>query len=78
MLNFTTEEFITSNETLYGTDRLFALIDPPLGELGVFVLDPVTADGGEFLTKDHRPGKGAMTEQPLFIGSFIYTPIPQE
>ena len=75
VLNFTTEDVITSNESLYVTDRLFALIEPPLGELGVFVLDPVTEEEGEFLTKGHRPGKGAMTEQPLFIGEFTYTPM---
>ncbi len=74
-LNFTTEEVLTDGTTIYNTDRLFALIEPPLGEPGVFVLDPVTDDEGEFLTKGHQPGKGARTEQPLFIGEFTYTPM---
>ena len=76
VLNFTTEDVITSNESLYITDRLRVNIVPVLELEGVFDLIPEIQTGGEFLTKGHRPGKGAMTEQPLLIGKFTYTPIP--
>ena len=73
VLNFTTEDVITSNESLYVTDRLRANIVPTGG--GVFDLIPEIQTLGEFLTKGHRPNKGATTNERLVIGTFTYSPI---
>ncbi len=67
--------FPVPNDTVYVTDFMTATRNDGPGE-GEFVLTPMTAGGGEKLTKIHRPGKGAVTEERVMIGAFTYTPDP--
>ena len=73
VLAFRDDINIAPDSNLWVTDRLRANIVPKGG--GVFDLIPEIQTLGEFLTKGHRPEKGATTNERLLIGTFTYSPI---
>ena len=64
------------SDTIWVTDKLFATRSDPDDE-GVFYLSEVMPESQK-LIKIHQPDRGAKTTDAVDIGTFTYTPIPQE